>query len=143
MRISAINNCSKQNFQGLWGKTSKNIDIDEALGVRKEDEVKYYYPFKDEDPREAYLLVQGIKHAYIDEKEPAYYVNDARVCATLPFTEAEYLAYKSLQDKKQATDTTVKIHEYVANKYLNAEYGVQQSAQNPNLDFKYYRLPKW
>ena len=143
MRISAISNYSKPNFQGLWGKTSKNIDIDEALGVRREDEVKYYYPFKDEDERAAYILVQGIKHAYIDEKAPAYYVNDARVCATLPFTEAEYLTYKNLTDKKQATDTTVKIHKYVENKYLNPEYGAQEKAQNQNLDFKYYRLIEW
>ena len=65
------------------------------------DEVKYYYPFKDEDERVAHLLVQGIKHAYIDEKAPAYYFNDARVCSTLPFTEAEYLAYKNLTDKNK------------------------------------------
>ena len=143
MKISTINSYSKPNFQGLWGKTTKRVDMDAALGVRREDEVKYYYPFKDEDPRIAELTVQGLKHAYIDENAPAYIVNDARVCATLPFTEDEYRAYKDLKEKKQATDITVKIHKFVENKYINAETGKQESAQNPNLDFKYYRLPKW
>ena len=40
MKITSINNfkngiSNKQNFTGLWGKTSKTSDMDPALGIVK------------------------------------------------------------------------------------------------------------
>ena len=138
MKITSINNfkngiSNKQNFTGLWGKTSKTSDMDPALGIVKVQTTSYYYPYKGENQNAAEILVQGYKNAYIDESsssQPRYIVNDCRLCATLPFTESEYNAYKSVKKGTRLNDLFRDIHKTVSRFYENPNHGSQVSAIN-------------
>lgn len=142
MKISALNhsnfgNINKlQNFQGLWGKTSRNSDFDQALGIPKVEEVCYYYPFQDETREEIQSVVEKNTEAYIDESEdtPKYKIRDCRVCTTLPFQKDYYLNYVALSSKSKLQDKMKVVHTYVKDKYTTSEYGPKQSsAVNENL----------
>ena len=140
MRVSSVNNfrsniSKTQNFNGLWGKTSLLSDKDPALGILKVQDISYYYPFKDENIKAAEMLVQGYKNAYIDEStsKPRYVVNDCRLCATLPFTEAEFNQYRALKKGTRLNDLHRSIHSFVGRFYLNKDQGSQTSAINRNV----------
>lgn len=136
MKITSINNfknniSNTQNFNGLWGKTSKTSDMDPALGIVKVQTTSYYYPFKDENLKAAEMLVLGEKRAAIKEKpQPRYEVQDCKLCATLPFTEAEYKNYKSIKKGTRLNDLFRDIHKIVPRFYENSEHGSQISAVN-------------
>ena len=138
MKITSINNFKNnisniQNFNGLWGKTSQTSDMDAALGIVKVQTTSYYYPYKDENQKAAEVLVQGCKNAYIDESsssQPRYIVNDCRLCATLPFTEAQYKDYQLIKKGTRLNDLFRDIHKIVPRFYENPEHGSQISAKN-------------
>ena len=140
MRISSVNNfrnniSKTQNFNGLWGKTSLLSDEDPALGILKVQNISYYYPYKDENIKEAEMLVQGYKNACIDEStsKPRYVVNDCKLCATLPFTESEFNQYRALKKGTRLNDLHRSIHSFVERFYLNKDQGDQTPAINCNI----------
>ena len=135
MKISALNhsnfgNINKtQNFQGLWGKTSRNSDFDQALGIPKVEEVCYYYPFQDETKEEIKSVVENNTEAYIDESDetPKYRLRECKVCTTLPFQEINYLNYASMSPKTKLQGKMRIVHAYAKDKYTTSEYGPKQS----------------
>lgn len=144
MKINSINyslNYNKpthkaQNFEGLWGKTSKNTDFDAVLGIPKVEETSYYYPFSDETQDEINKVVKENTSADIDETDGAmkYKINDCRVCTTLPFKKVNFENYTAMNEKSKLYSNTKVIHYSVKDKYLNNGYGSEQiSASNENV----------
>ncbi len=119
-----------QNFEGLWGKTSRNSDFDQALGIPKVEEVCYYYPFKNETPDQIHEVVSKNTEAYIDESEeiPKYKIKDCKVCTTFPFEEIHYLSYAMMPSKSKLSNKIKIIHSYVKDKYTTNKYGPEQTS---------------
>ncbi len=132
MKITPVNysynksQSKAQNFKGLWGKTSRNTDYDAALGVPKVEDVYYYYPFSGEKKEEIEEVKNKYTSAYV-ENNSKYRVKDCRVCTYLPFTKADYDGYSSLTDGSKLTKDDKSIHSYVQDKYVNNEYGNNQT----------------
>ena len=142
MKIAPLNysnnlNINKtQPFQGLWGKTSRNSDFDQALGIPKVEEVCYYYPFKDETSEQIQAVIEKNTEAFIDESEdtPKYKIRDCRVCTTLPFQEVHYINYATMSPKSKISNKLKIIHSFVKDKFLTSEYGPSQgSAVNDEI----------
>ncbi len=142
MKIAPLNytnngNINKnQAFQGLWGKTSRNSDFDQALGIPKVEEVCYYYPFNDETQEQIQSVIDKNTEAYIDESEdtPKYKIRDCRVCTTLPFQEVHYINYATLSPKSKLNNRIKLIHSFVKDKFVTNEYGPsQESAKNDEI----------
>lgn len=134
LNYSYTNKMSKtQNFEGLWGKTSKNSDIEQSLGITKVEEVCYYYPFEDETAEDIQCIVEENTEAYIDESEsvPKYKVKECKVCTTLPFNELSYLNYATLSPKAKLSNKVKIVHACAKDKYTTNEFGPsQESAVN-------------
>ncbi len=141
MKISPLNYLMNaklnkiQNFQGLWGKTSRTSDFDQALGIPKVEEVCYYYPFSDEAPSEIQSVVEKNTKAYIDESDevPKYWLKECKVCTTLPFNELSYLNYATMSKPKIQGKLRV-VHALAKDKYTDNVYGPNQcSAVNEQV----------
>lgn len=131
LNYSNTNKISKtQNFEGLWGKTSRTSDIEASLGIPKVEEVYYYYPYSDETQAEIQHVVDENTEAYIDESDsvPKYKVKECRVCTTLPFNELSYLNYATLSPKAKISSKIKLVHSYAKDKFVTNEYGLNQEA---------------
>lgn len=122
-------------FNGLWGKSSSNSDVDPAIGVLKVQETYYYYPFCDEDESSVTEIVRENSSANIDTKGPSprYFVKDCRVCATLPFTQSDYEHYKSLSGSSSMNNTDKKVHSYSKGLYRTNNITLQSDNEAVNL----------
>ena len=133
MKITPVNyiqynNHNTQNFSGLWGKTSRTSDFEQALGIPKIHECCYYYPFSDEKNEQIDKVVQDNKNAFIDQENgnSKYKIKECKVCTTLPFTEKQYTEYLDMDNKSLINSLTKKIHSFVSDKYTTNEFGLSQ-----------------
>lgn len=142
MRISAITNYTNinkaQTFNGLWGKTSKNIDIDTVLCIPTHHETYYYYPYKDETAAEIDKVVKQYSSAFIDDSDERskYIIKSCSVCTTLPFSQADFDEYHSSSECKD-TPVNKGIHNYLSRvkyRYLNNMLEQQTPAINHVFD---------
>lgn len=145
MKIVPFNLCRNQNlnkiqnFEGLWGKTSRTVDFEQVLGIPKVQEVCYYYPFKDETPEQIQEVVSKNTEAYIDESNntPKYKIRECRVCTTFPFVEEDYLSYTTMSPMSKISNQSRAIYSYVKDKFITNKYGPNQiSAVNEEVEKK-------
>lgn len=138
MRVLPISNnynTKQQSFNGLWGATSKNIDIDPTLGINTVYVTFYYYPFADESKEYINEIVQSHSNAYLDtpfgNQKPKYMVNECKICSTIPFSQDDYDSYyDETNPDADFTESKQRLHAFVANKFINHDYNNQQSAAN-------------
>lgn len=124
-----------QSFKGLWGRTSKNIDIDSVLGVPSHYVTYYYYPYLDETAEEIKEVVRQNSSAdMIDiNGQSKYIVKFCNVCTTLPFTRKDFDEYYSAQQNNNVT-MSAKIHKYLEAlgcRFIDNKTDQQTSAVNP------------
>lgn len=138
MQINSSNysfNFNKQtvknpNFEGLWGKTSRNTDFDVVLGIPKIEETSYYYPFADETKEEINKIVTENTRADIEGSSGTikYKINDCRICTTLPFKKVDFDNYTSINEKSDINSNMKTVHYLVLDKYINNGYGAEQTS---------------
>lgn len=134
-----INSNRNQNFQGLWGKTQKNSDMDPGMCVFKHETTYYYYPFLDEKKADLDRMVEEGNHSRMDKKNNWYEKQVFKLCATLPFTEADFKAYTAAQEYKGPEDEKTRIvHRNVLDKYINKDPNNQTEAKNPKISIPSY-----
>ncbi len=136
MKISPINNYNiKQNFQGLWGRTQKNNDFDQGMCILKNETTYYYFPFLGEKKEDLDRMVQEGNHSRLDKVNNRYERQIFKLCATLPFTEAEYKAYSEAQQYNGFSDEKTRtIHRHVFDKFINKDLNNQTEAKNPKIN---------
>ncbi len=140
MKIAPVNysfytnkNQKLQSFEGLWGKTSRNTDYDEAMGIPIIQEVCYYYPYLDENPEQIQKQIEKNTGAYVVEENgnSRYKTKECKLATILPFTEAQFLNYFGFTISDELTQNIKRIHALLGDKYVNNIYGKeQQSAIN-------------
>ncbi len=141
MRVSSISNniyskSINNNFKGLWGKTSINTDIDPVLCIPVTTRSYYYFPFSDETKEQTSRIESSIDKAEIKEVngQTKYNIEDCRICATFPFTRADFCEYKNFNADSKLNDMMKKVHSLVQNKYVNREHDNQRSAVNGHVE---------
>lgn len=119
-----------QNFEGLWGKTTRKTDYDEAMGIPKIQEVYYYYPYMDESSEQIQKQIDNNTNAYIDEQNgnSRYQIKECKVCTTLPFKEAHFRNYSEMTKADRLTPNIKRVHYSVRDKYINNVYGNEQKS---------------
>jgi len=141
MKITPINysynysniQTKSQNFEGLWGKTSRNTDFDKVLGVPTVRETYYYYPFSDETTERINQVVSENTDADIVEENGnfRYMIKDCKICTTLPFKEVNFDTYSAMDSSSRLTKNARVVHYCAKNKYITNQYGNEQvSAAN-------------
>ena len=120
MNISSIgsnytNINTSQSFKGLWGRTSKNIDVDPVLCIPSHYETYYYYPYADETKAEIRQATEKYDKAEISTSPEGrkYIVHSCRVATILPFSKREFEEYKAAE-KFVDTPSNKKIHMYLS-----------------------------
>lgn len=143
MKISAIKSNytsmnRTQSFNGLWGRTSNNIDIDAVLGIPSHYVTFYYYPFSDESVEDIQKVVKENSSAYMKDinGQSKYIVRSCNVCTTLPFSKIEYEEYSSAGERT-GTSKSLQIHKYLSalcGRFIDNKTEEQTSAINPNFN---------
>lgn len=150
MNISSIgsnytNINTSQSFKGLWGRTSKNIDVDPVLCIPSHYETYYYYPYADETKAEIRQATEKYDKAEISTSPEGrkYIVHSCRVATILPFSKREFEEYKAAE-KFVDTPSNKKIHMYlstVKDRFINKDINAQVYAINPVFK-EYLNKPK-
>lgn len=130
-----------QSFNGLWGRNSRNIDIDAVLSIPTHYETCYYYPFKDESAEQIKEVVKQNSSAEMitEEGQSKYIVKSCKVCTTLPFSKAQFDEYSSTQDLKSASDISVGIHKFLV-KLSHRFIDNNQEHQTPAINHSFDKL---
>jgi hypothetical protein len=136
MRIPVINfatNYKYNNFQGLWGKTTKNKEYDDVLNVPRYVEYRYYYPFLDESQERISQIINENQDAYFDDNSN-YNVRICNQCSTLPYDEQTYNKYANVTSRTELTKDILDIHSNIDNLYLdNVSSATQKPAKNNTI----------
>ena len=138
MRVLSISNnytSRMQNFNGLWGATTKHTDIEPTLGVNAVSITSYYYPFIDESKESVKALALANSSANLEtpngNQKPNYVVNECKICSTIPFSQDDFNSYyNETNPSARFTKNKQRLHSFVFNKFINPDYGKQQSASN-------------
>ncbi len=143
MKISQVSNAynvkqnQSQSFKGLWGKTAFLNDFDQAMCIFKNETTYYYYPYLNETQKDIERVVRENTHSKIDKKNNRFEKQICRVCATLPFTEAQFNEYRKMSKIEPSDIESGRIHRFVQDKFTNSPLNGQVSAVNENVSFSY------
>lgn len=106
---------NNQSFKGLWSVHVSPPDKDEVMGLLRERHTLYYYPFLDESKSEITNTMNSHNADFFQNGR--LITKQSVLCATLPFTKADYARYEAANENSEISPTLKLVHEHAKTKY--------------------------